>query len=115
MKAMPNLESSDINDYISPGKIFMFSKMGCPYCVTAKSILKKLNVPFEVLDQESPTNFKEVGKCDFKRFATFHHEMIKKGFYFACSQYEAGFMCTKITNQDIDDCLNAASQIMKNL
>ena len=65
--------------------------------------------------EESPTNFKEVGKCDFKRFATFHHEMIKKGFYFACSQYEAGFMCTEITNEDIEACLEAASIIMKNL
>ncbi|MCB9096135.1 glutamate-1-semialdehyde 2,1-aminomutase [Arcobacter aquimarinus] len=65
--------------------------------------------------EESPTNFKEVGKCDFKRFATFHHEMIKKGFYFACSQYEAGFMCTEITNEDIEACLEAASIVMKNL
>ena len=65
--------------------------------------------------EENPTNFKEVGKCDFKRFATFHHEMIKKGFYFACSQYEAGFMCTEITNEDIEACLEAASIVMKNL
>jgi glutamate-1-semialdehyde 2,1-aminomutase len=63
-----------------------------------------------------PTNFKEVTKyCDFKRFATFHHEMLKRGFYFACSQYEAGFMCTKITNEDIDACINAADEIMKSL
>lgn len=90
-----------------------------------KQIANENNIPLQVdtrgsmfgffFCEEVPTNFKEVGKCDFKRFATFHHEMIKKGFYFACSQYEAGFMCTKITNQDIDDCLNAASQIMKNL
>ena len=63
-----------------------------------------------------PTNFKEVTDfCDFKRFAKFHHEMIKNGFYFACSQYEAGFICTEITDQDIDACLNAAQEIMKNL
>ena len=63
-----------------------------------------------------PTNFKEVSNfCDFKRFATFHHEMLKKGFYFACSQYEAGFICTKITNDDIDACINAANEVMKNL
>lgn len=62
-----------------------------------------------------PKNFKDVGTCDFKRFAKFHHEMLKKGFYFACSQYEAGFMNTKITNKDIDACLKAAKQVMKNL
>ena len=63
-----------------------------------------------------PTNFKEVSSfCDFKRFATFHHEMLKRGFYFACSQYEAGFICTKITNDDIDACISAANEVMKNL
>ena len=63
-----------------------------------------------------PTNFNEVSSfCDFKRFATFHHEMLKRGFYFACSQYEAGFICTKITNDDIDACISAANEVMKNL
>ena len=63
-----------------------------------------------------PKNFKEVSSfCDFKRFATFHHEMLKRGFYFACSQYEAGFICTKITNKMIDDCIKAADEVMKGL
>ena len=65
--------------------------------------------------EEVPTNFKEVGKCDFDRFAKFHHEMIKKGFYFACSQYEAGFMSTAISNEDIEACIKAADEVMKNL
>lgn len=65
--------------------------------------------------ENEPKNFKEVGLCDFKRFATFHHEMLKRGFYFACSQYEAGFICTKITNDMIDDCIKAAATVMKNL
>jgi len=65
--------------------------------------------------ENEPKNFKEVGKCDFKRFATFHHEMIKRGFYFACSQYEAGFISTVITNEDIDACISAADDIFKNL
>lgn len=65
--------------------------------------------------EDVPTNFKEVGKCDFDRFAKFHHEMIKKGFYFACSQYEAGFMSTEISNDDIEACIEAADEVMKNL
>ncbi len=63
-----------------------------------------------------PKNFKEVTDfCDFDRFAKFHHEMIKKGFYFACSQYEAGFISTVISDEDIESCINAADEIMKNL
>ncbi len=90
-----------------------------------KAVANRYNIGFQINTRGSmfgfffcenePKNFKEVGKCDFKRFATFHHEMIKRGFYFACSQYEAGFMCTAITNEDIDACINAADDIMKNL
>ncbi len=65
--------------------------------------------------EDVPTNFKEVGKCDFQRFATFHREMLKRGFYFACSQYEAGFICTSISDEDIENCINAADEVMKNL
>ena len=64
--------------------------------------------------EEQPFNIKQVAKCDFDRFAKFHHEMLKKGFYFACSQYEAGFISTVMTNDDIDACINAASDVMKN-
>lgn len=63
-----------------------------------------------------PTNFKEVtALCNFERFGKFHHEMIKKGFYFACSQYEAGFICTEITDEMIDDCIAAVAEVMKDL
>ena len=65
--------------------------------------------------EKEPKNFKEVGLCNFERFATFHREMLKRGFYFACSQYEAGFICTKIINKMIDDCIKAADEVMKGL
>ncbi|RXK14622.1 glutamate-1-semialdehyde-2,1-aminomutase [Halarcobacter mediterraneus] len=70
---------------------------------------------FFFADKE-PKNFKEVSEfCNFDRFGKFHHEMIKRGFYFACSQYEAGFISTAITDEMIDDCINAANEIMKEL
>jgi len=62
-----------------------------------------------------PTNMKDVGTSDFDRFATFHHEMLKKGFYFACSQYETGFICDTMTDDDIDATLKAAEQVMEKL
>lgn len=90
-----------------------------------KDIATKYNIALQVntrgsmfgffFCEKEPKNFKEVGLCDFDRFATFHHEMIKRGFYFACSQYEAGFISTVMTNEDIDACLSAADDIMKSL
>ncbi len=65
---------------------------------------------------EMPKNFKEVSEfCNFDRFGKFHHEMIKKGFYFACSQYEAAFMSTVISDEDIEACIEASNEIFKNL
>ncbi|HIP12667.1 MAG TPA: glutamate-1-semialdehyde-2,1-aminomutase [Arcobacter sp.] len=85
----------------------------------------KFNIPLQVDTRGSmfgfffctdvPTNMKEVGKCDFDRFAKFHNEMLKKGFYFACSQYEAGFICDTMTNDDIDSCIKASSKVFKKL
>ncbi len=69
---------------------------------------------FFFCDKE-PKNFKEVGTCDFAKFGKFHNEMLKKGFYFACSQYEAGFISTTITDEMIDECINAADEVMSNL
>ena len=62
-----------------------------------------------------PTNMREVGKCDFDKFAKFHNEMLKKGFYFACSQYETGFICDTMTNADIDATIAAADEVMAKL
>ena len=64
---------------------------------------------------ETPTNVKEVGKCDFDRFAKFHNEMLKRGFYFACSQYEAGFICDSMTDNDIKETIKAAHEVMATL
>ena len=90
-----------------------------------KKVANSYNIPLQVntrgsmfgyfFCEEAPLNIKDVSKCDFDRFAKFHHEMLKKGFYFSCSQYEVGFVCDAITNDDIDDCIKAASEVMKNL
>ncbi|WP_418178790.1 glutamate-1-semialdehyde 2,1-aminomutase [Aliarcobacter lanthieri] len=90
-----------------------------------KKVASECNIPLQVNTRGSmfgfffcdnePKNFKDVGSCDFERFAKFHREMLKRGFYFACSQYEAGFICTKITNKEIDNCIKNAKEVMKNL
>ena len=90
-----------------------------------KQVAASNNIPLQVntrgsmfgffFCEEQPFNIKQVAKCDFERFAKFHHEMLKKGFYFACSQYEAGFISTVMTNEDIDACIDAASEVMKSL
>lgn len=87
-----------------------------------KEVATKHNIPLQVdtrgsmfgffFCEDVPSNMKEVGKCDFERFAKFHNEMLKKGFYFACSQYEAGFICDSMTESDIEATIKAADEVM---
>ncbi len=62
-----------------------------------------------------PENFDDVNKSDTKRYAKFHSEMLKKGFYFAPSAYETGFICTAMTDSDINSALDAFKEIAPGL
>ncbi len=87
-----------------------------------KDAALKHNIPLQVdtrgsmfgffFCEDTPSNVKEVGKCDFERFAKFHNEMLKRGFYFACSQYETGFICDSMTDEDIEATVKAADEVM---
>ena len=65
--------------------------------------------------ENEPKNFKDVGLCNFDYFAKFHNEMLKKGFYFACSQYEAGFISTVMTDDMVNECIEAAQEVLAKL
>ena len=60
-----------------------------------------------------PKNFDEVNKSDTKRYAKFHFEMLKRGFYFAPSAYETGFICTVMNDIDIENTLNNYKEVVK--
>lgn len=60
-------------------------------------------------------NFDDALKSDTDTFAKFHQGMLNEGFYFACSQYETGFICAAITEQMIEDTIKAAKKVMKEI
>ena len=60
-----------------------------------------------------PKNFDDVNKSDTKKYAKFHNEMLKRGFYFAPSAYETGFICTPMNDNDIDNTINAFRNIVE--
>ena len=41
--------------------------------------------------------------------------MLKEVFYFACSQFETGFISTAITDDMIDDTIEAAQKVFKEI
>jgi len=60
-------------------------------------------------------NFAEALKSDTARFARFHAAMLDAGFYFACSQFETGFICDAIDDAMIDATIDAARQVFKEI
>lgn len=47
-------------------------------------------------------NFDDAKRSDTAMFARFHQKMLDKGVYFACSQFESGFICSAMNEEMID-------------
>jgi glutamate-1-semialdehyde 2,1-aminomutase len=62
-----------------------------------------------------PKNFDDVCAGDEERYAKFHSEMLKRGFYFAPSAYETGFICTAMSSSDIEKTIEAFEEVVKSL
>ena len=55
-----NGRSSEVKSYIESNPVMMFSKSYCPHCARAKSLLKKYNVQFEVVEMDVMTGGEEL-------------------------------------------------------
>ncbi len=62
-----------------------------------------------------PKNFDEVNESDTEKYAAFHSEMLKNGFYFAPSAYETGFTCAPMKDEEIQNTINSYETITENL
>lgn len=61
--------------------------------------------------KEIPASFEEVMECDKDTFNRFFHAMLDAGYYFAPSAFEAGFVSSAHTDEDIDNTIAAAEEI----
>lgn len=66
-------------------------------------------------EQESVASFREVMACDTERFKRFFHGMLDHGIYLAPSAFEAGFVSTAHTPDDIAGTVAAAYSVFKSL
>ena len=57
-------------------------------------------------------NFADATQSDTDKFARWHRGMLEEGVYLAPSQYEAGFVGLKHTDEDIDATIEAAKRVM---
>ena len=60
-------------------------------------------------------NFDDAQRSDLEYFAKFHQKMIERGVYFACSQFEAGFICEPLEDKLIDETLEKIEDAIKKI
>jgi glutamate-1-semialdehyde 2,1-aminomutase len=60
-------------------------------------------------------NLQEALQSDRERFARFFHGMLEAGIYMAPSQFEAGFLSTAHTPEDVERTVAAVRQVLRNL
>lgn len=57
-----------LGKYVSKGKVFIFSKSYCPYCVDAKNLFKSIGVKYEAVEVDQSNGFAE----DFIQYINKH-------------------------------------------
>lgn len=70
---------------------------------------------FFFTEEQKVTGFDQVSQCDQQSFKKFYHGMLDEGIYLAPSSYEAGFVSSMHTDEDIATTLDAAEKVMKTL
>jgi len=64
-------------------------------------------------DKEEITSFSDVTSCNTQAFNDFFHGMLKRGYYFAPSAYEAGFVSMAHTVIDLENTVNAFFEYLR--
>ncbi len=70
---------------------------------------------FYFSDDEVITGYDQVMRCDMERFKAFFHGMLERGIYLAPSAFEAGFISSAHSDEDIDATLLAAREVLATL
>ncbi len=60
-------------------------------------------------------NFDDALKSDTTMFAAFHQKMLAEGVYFACSQFETGFICAAMNEEMIDSVIEKSKKVFGQL
>ena len=71
---------------------------------------------FTLFFQDGPVrDYPTAAKSDTKRFAAYFHGMLERGVYLPCSQFEANFVSSCHTDQDIAATIAAAKEVFATL
>lgn len=66
-------------------------------------------------EEKNISSFAQVSACDAERFKKFYHGMLSEGIYLAPSAFEAGFVSSTHSDDDINKTLDAAEKVFSTL
>ncbi len=66
-------------------------------------------------NEKEVNNYDDAKESNLKLFAKFHSKMLKRGYYFACSQFEAGFISTAMNEEMIEEVIEASNDIFREI
>jgi len=66
-------------------------------------------------EEKNISSFAQVSACDVERFKKFYHGMLEQGVYLAPSAFEAGFVSSTHSENDINKTLEAAEKVFSTL
>ncbi len=107
-KAYKKLEES--SQYLTDGMRNMITRTKLPHC------FKRVGSMFSLFfTNQNVIDFKTATTSNTELFSEYFTIMLKEGIYIAPSQYEAGFMSTAHSKEDLDKTLNAFETAVKKL
>jgi len=80
------------------GKNYQFHRLGSMFCL--------------FFTEQPVWNLADAMKSDLKAFARYFHFCLENGIYFAPSQFEAGFLCTAHTSEDLERTASVVGRFM---
>ena len=66
-------------------------------------------------EADNVTDFQQATQCNVERFQKFYHGMLDEGIYLAPSAYEAGFVSSAHTDEDLQKTIDAAEKVFSTL
>lgn len=87
------------------------AKIGIPFTTNQVGAM----FGFFFSEEKNISTFAQVSACDAERFKKFYHGMLEEGVYLAPSAYEAGFVSSTHSDDDIAKTLDAAEKVFATL
>ena len=100
---------SSATDYLLEGIISV--AQDCNITLTTNSVGAMFGLFFT--EQEIVTRFSQVVACNQDQFKHFFHGMLKEGVYLAPSAFEAGFVSSAHSDEDLDETIDAAKRVFQ--